>query len=135
MGGRRVLTPGQVLGQPHLPPECRAAHWFVCPCWTSEQVTREDLIILYDGPWQHGAGDGGVRNFTHMLVMVCQSRPVVTVASFSHQSCALLSRMQPLPVTRPVHRGALWSPLAHPNPCIPMHRSAPWDLPVTRMAI
>ena len=123
-----MLTPGQVLGQPHLPPECRAAHWFVCPCWTTEQVTREDCIILYDGPWQHAAGDGGVRNFTHMLVMVCQSRPVVTVASFSHQSCALLSPcMSPdtcIAVTssssQPMHPNASQCTLGtclSPNPC------------------
>jgi len=27
----------QILNQTNLPPECEAAHWFVCPCWETEE--------------------------------------------------------------------------------------------------
>jgi len=49
----------QVLGQPDLPPECRAAHWFVCPCWTTEQGRAEipRLVAEYRGELQALAAD------------------------------------------------------------------------------
>ena len=122
----------QVLGQPRLPPECRAAHWFVCPCWTTAQVARESLLLLQ----QHGGG-GGVRNFTPVLEMVCvmacsdwgvlqspvMSPPHPRLSPAHASQCTLVNSCPSLQCIS-MHRSASWSSLTHPVQCIPMHHSA-----------
>ena len=47
--GRGVQPhPNQVLDQYPLPAECQAAHWFVCPCWATNQVKLLlSFLVMY----------------------------------------------------------------------------------------